>query len=217
MVPGVCRTPTEFGGSKILYIMLFSHTVMAVITSALLLVSGTQALTPPDQAPKQEVAVNPVYPRDPEGKLIPWRDLLSRDQELYELASTCEAPGLDPETTNYKDAKITGYPSYSILQYQPGTFLAGVKAYNAYPGVSDKIAVPMPEKYLEKYADAYNLSIRDRNILAAIYDPYLDIYVARHMINDGEGHQWSCYNSLNLVQKYPVWKTKSELSSKNLN
>lgn len=208
----------EFDGSTTHHIMLLSHLVVSLATSALLLITGTQVLTPPAQPIKQEVSVNPVYPRDPNGDLIPWIKLLSRDSQLYELASTCEDPGLDPLSTNYNDADITGFPSYGILQYQPGTFLAGVKAYNAYPEVSDKKITPMPESYLQTYADKRKLGIKDRNILAAIYDPYLQMYVAKHMIADGQGSQWTCYNNLNLAKKYPLWKapTSSEVVSKKL-
>ncbi len=206
----------EFGGSTILRIMLPTHMVATAVTSVLLLITGSQTLTPPAQPVKQEVIVGTsVYPVA-DGALIPWKVLLSRDPELYELSNTCEDPGLDPLARNLYDATITGYPSYGILSYQPGTFLAGVKKYNAYPGAIDK-PVKLPDQYLQDYADKRGLGNVDRQILAAIYDPYLQIYVGRHMINDNEGHQWTCYNTLKLAQKYPVWKTTSEAVSKNLN
>ena len=168
--------------------MLLSQVVVRLAIPALLLVSGTPVLTQQGQPTNQEVVVtsNPVYPTDAKGVLIPWKTLLSRDKELYELSSKCEDVGLDPEATNYEDAKITGYPSYGILQFQPKTFLDNVKRYNALPGATDK------------------------QILAAVKDPYLQIFIARRMISAGEGHQWSCYSTLKLSTKYPVWKTKSE-------
>lgn len=203
--------------------MLFSHLVASLATSALLLVTGAQALTPPEQPTKIEVAVNPVYPVSPDGTLVPWKTLLSRDPELYELSSKCENPWLDPMRKNDGDALITGYPSYSILQFQPGTFLGGVKQYDAYPEAK-KMTAPreMPDEYLQKYVDLHpKLTNEDKVILAAIRDPYLQIYVARHMINDGQGGQWTCYNTLNLAEKYPWKKTQkmtvtSELVSKSL-
>ena len=166
---------------------------MSAVASVLLLFTGTSTLTQPTQPIKPEVVAvsSQVYPVDSQGVLIPWKTLLSRNPMLYELAS-CEGQ-LNPMARNDGDAKITGYPSLGILQFQPKTFLSGVKAYNAYPGATDK------------------------QILAAINDPYLQIYVARNMIADGEGHQWTCFGKLGLATKYPLWKTKSELVSKNLN
>lgn len=191
---------------------------MSLVASALLLVTGTPALTPSVQAPKQEVAVSPVYPVDTDGTLIPWRTLLSRDPELYELSSKCENPWLDPTRKNEGDALITGYPSYSILQFQPGTFLGGVKQYNAYPGAKEMEApTEMPDKYLQKYVDLRpKLTDEDKVILAAINDPYLQIYVARRMINDGSGRLWTCHVKMGLAKKYPLWKTKSEAIWRNL-
>jgi len=199
--------------------MPITHMVATAAASVFLLVSGIQVLTPPVQPIKQEVAVNPVYPVSPDGNLIPWMTLLNRDKELYDLSATCEDIGSNPLARNIGDSHITGYPSYGILMYQPGTFLAYVKKYNAYPGAKDE-PIEMPDKYLETYANKHNLGNKDRQILAAIYDPYIQMYVGRHMIDDGEGHQWSCYNKLALSEKYPIqkWKTpmESELVLKNL-
>lgn len=158
--------------------------------SVLLFFTGTQVLTPPAQPIKQEVAVSSVYPRDPKGNLIPWATLLNRDPEIYELAS-CESQ-LNPMARNDGDALITGFPSIGLLQFQPSTFLNGVKQYNAYPGASDK------------------------EILAAINDPYLQIFVSRSMINDKQGLQWSCYSIKKLAEKYPLWTTKTSAVSKSL-
>lgn len=161
---------------------------MAVITSVLLWANGTPALTPPEPPAKKEVAVvsSEVYPKG-----VSWMDLLNRDPLLYELAS-CEGQ-LNPMARNDGDAKITGYPSLGLLQFQPKTFLNGVKAYNAFPGATDE------------------------EILAAIHDPFLQIYVARHMIADGEGRQWTCFSIVQKDGKIVKWRTTSELSSKNLN
>lgn len=172
--------------------MLLSQTVASLAASVLLFISGTPALTPPEQPIKQEVIAAPavpatpissVYPVDTKGTLIPWKTLLDRDPELYELAS-CESQ-FRPNVENHGDALITGYPSYGLLQFQPGTFLGGVKRYKAYPGASNE------------------------EILAAIKDPYLQIYVARRMINDGGGQHWTCHVKMGLAKKYPIWKTST--------
>lgn len=187
---------------------------MSAVTSVLLMVNGTPAIIPPVEQPTTQEAVNhPAYPVDREGNQIPWRDLLAKDVELHELSSKCENPWLDPMRKNEHDATITGYPSYSILQFQPGTFIWGVKRYNAYPEAKELVAPDkMPDAYLQKYVDTHQLSNEDKVILAAIHDPYLQIYVARRMINDGDGYHWTCYNTLELAKKYPVWKKTATMT-----
>jgi hypothetical protein len=169
--------------------MIYSQLATAV-ASVILSVSGTQALTPPVQPTAQVTVVSEVYPLDSKGVLIPWRDLLAKDTILYELAS-CESQ-FNPMARNDEDALITGFPSYGLLQYQPSTFVNGIKQYKLMPRSTTK------------------------EILGAINDPYLEIALARHMVSDGEGGQWSCYTIRNLATKYKLWKTNYALSLKVL-
>lgn len=166
--------------------------VATAATSVLLLVSGTLALTPQSQPTSQEVNVATTTaissPIHPEG--IEWEDLLNRDPELTDLAS-CESQ-FDPNAINLKDAAITGHPSYGLFQYQPGTFVKAVIKYNAMPGKSDS------------------------EILASIDDPYIQIYITRKMLDDKQGHQWTCYNTEHLAQKYPWTPTPPAIDSKSL-
>jgi hypothetical protein len=156
--------------------MLLSHMAATAAASVLLLALASPVITPQVQAASPEVVVNPIYPAG-----VEWIDLLNRDPELLDLAQ-CES-GLNLMARNDKDALITGFASKGLFQFQPSTFLKGVKKYGAMPGATDK------------------------QILAAINDPYLQIYVTKNMIKDGQGGQWTCFRDLGLAKKYTQWKT----------
>lgn len=114
-----------------------------------------------------------------------WKDLLDQNPVLKDIAS-CES-GIDPAAVNYGDAKITGYPSYGLLSFQPGTFRSAVKKYNLMPGSTNA------------------------QIDAAIMNPVIQIEAAKLMIEDGQGHQWSCYYIQKIATKYP-WTTSAYVS-----
>lgn len=131
-----------------------------------------------------------VYPAG-----VTWMEMLEADRVLYKLAERESAGTFDPFICNEKDALITGHPSCGILQYQPGTFLEFVKRYDAIPGAADE------------------------EIMAAINDPYIQIFITRKALIDGGWSHW--YNSfilLGLPRNYsPTWTpTASGLVFKKL-
>lgn len=119
-----------------------------------------------------------VYPAG-----VSWMDELKADPELYALAGRETAGSYDPKRCNWSDAKITGFPSCGIFQYQPSTFRMFVKKYKVMA------------------------SSTDEEIDAAIYDPYIQIYITRLALIDGGWRNW--YNSfvyLGLAKDYlPAW------------
>lgn len=108
-------------------------------------------------------ALEPMSDTDPS-----WMALLKEDIELQELAR-CES-GFDPMTINYADADITGYPSYGLFQFQPGTFTG----------------------YLRKYG--LLSEVPDEALLDHIHDPVVQIALVKRMLVDGLGKSWyTCY------------------------
>lgn len=84
----------------------------------------------------------------------------------------CESGG-NPKAINYEDAKITGYPSKGLYQFQPKTFLKY--------GIKYKV---FPEGTTLKEAEK------------KIYDPAYNAAVAHGMIDEGLTSHWlNCFNS----------------------
>lgn len=160
--------------------------VATLATAVVTVALGAQVALTPISEPAQPAPVqfsSDVYPA---GKT--WGDLLKADPELNDLG-TCES-GLNPFNVNRADAKITGSPSTGLFMYQPGTWVTNVRKYNAYP-------------------DATSTA----QIMAAIDDPYMQIFVTRHMLDDGEWSQWyNCYVHHGLAAKY-VWNQTTSASA----
>lgn len=125
------------------------------------------------------VYTSPVYPAG-----VSWMQELAADPELYALAKHETAGTLDPKKCNWDDAKITGFPSCGILQYQPSTFVSFVRKYKAMPD-----------------------DLSDEEILAALDDPYIQIYITRAALIDGGWRNWyTTFTKLGLNKDYqPAW------------
>ena len=90
-------------------------------------------------------------------------------KEVYiENLIECESQG-NPTAVNWEDAKITGYQSKGILQFQPKTFLNEGKKYGLFPE---------------------DFTLRESNLM--IENPELQKEIARHMIEDNKQSAWSC-------------------------
>ena len=120
-----------------------------------------------------------VYPAG-----VSWMQELEADPELLALATHETAGTLDPKKCNWSDAEITGFPSCGILQYQPSTFVSFVRKYKALPA-----------------------DLSDEEILAALYDPYIQIYITRAALIDGGWRNWyTTFTKLGLNKDYqPAW------------
>lgn len=93
--------------------------------------------------------------------------------ELRNNIMTCESKG-NPNAVNYEDAKITGYPSYGLFQFQPLTFLKA--------GIKYKI---LPEGMTLKEA------------MKLIKNPIYNAAVAHALLNDEEYSHWlNCFNQV---------------------
>lgn len=89
---------------------------------------------------------------------------------LQRYLAQCESGG-KLTAINYKDAKITGYPSYGKYQYQPKTFLSAGKRYGFFP----------PTYTLE-------------DVMKVIYDEELQDRITRELLLDEEFRHWKiCY------------------------
>lgn len=99
-----------------------------------------------------------------------WREKLEADPELSALA-WCESRH-NPRAMGHGDTLITGFPSYGLVQFQPGTFKAFVRKYDLLPNTEDE---ELPNLY---------------------FDPDVQIELATRMLNDGLGRHWfHCYYS----------------------
>ena len=161
--------------------MLTYQMASALVAAIGFMATGTaMALTPNlnPQVHQPIVYSSAVYPAG-----VTWMEMLEADRVLYKLAERESAGTFDPFIVNPHDAKITGYVSTGIFQYQPGTFLEFVKKYDAMPGATDE------------------------EIMMAINDPYIQIFITRRTLIDGGWSHW--YNSfifLGLPRNYsPTW------------
>ena len=97
--------------------------------------------------------------------------------DVNNFIMTCESKN-NPAAINYEDAKITGYPSFGLFQFQPLTFLKA--------GIKYKI---LPEKTTLKEA------------MKLIKDPVYNAAVAHALLENGLYFHWSaCYKNY-LSQK----------------
>jgi hypothetical protein len=120
-----------------------------------------------EERPSTNIIISP--PLEPMSDTDPsWMALLKEDIELQELAY-CESR-FDPMAINYADADITGYPSYGLFQFQPGTF----------------------KGYLRKYGML--VDVPDEKLMDHVHDPFIQIALVKKMLSDGLGKSWfTCY------------------------
>lgn len=164
--------------------LLIRHLIAAFGASALILISATLLLWPnavrgdvTELQSSRPSAQSPALKADTSvfyriSYKTPWRDVLLSYPKLLRLAS-CEAGDdtgrvefINPMARNDNDAKITGQSSYGIFQYQPNTFLNAVKMYGLMGEATDK------------------------EIIAAINDPWIQISVTQRLLRDGGGGAW---------------------------
>ena len=89
----------------------------------------------------------------------------------------CESQG-NPKAVNWNDAKITGYPSRGILQFQEPTFLNEGKLYGLLPA---------------------DFTLKESNML--INNPELQKEIARNMLRDGKLKQWGCHTKVRVAMR----------------
>lgn len=104
--------------------------------------------------------------------------LKARQEDFLNWLINCESRG-NIKAINTNDRKITGYPSFGILQFQPKTLLTYGKKYEL-----------LPEEF----------SLKETMLI--IWNPNLQKEIATKMIEDEEFKHWkTCY------KKYPNKKS----------